>query len=122
MTRHDPHDRIERIGVEEAFQCSHCGHRWYYTRSYCPNCRGETFETDALGVGTVVAVTTVEVTPPDVRSPNWLALARFDDVRVLAQLEAPASKGDRVRFSGEYRLRSGDEHRGPRLTVVTEEE
>ncbi len=119
MKRHTS-DSGQRLRVDEAFQCSSCDQRWYYTRSCCPNCRGEHVETYTLGEGTVVAATTVEVTPPDIRSPNWLGLTRFEDVQLIAQLTERVSVGDRVGFAGEYRLRSGDEHSNPRLTAVSE--
>ena len=112
--------RTDRIAVDEAFVCEHCGHRWYYTRSNCPNCRRDRVTTYTLGEGTLIAVTSVVMTPPDVRSPNPLGIARFGEVQVVGQLAQEAAVGDRVTFAGAYRLRDGDEETNPRLTVVTD--
>ncbi|SHG40502.1 acetyl-CoA C-acetyltransferase [Halobaculum gomorrense] len=58
------------------------------------------------------------VAPGDVRSPNSLALADFDGVGLIAQVDGEAAVGDRVAFAGAFRLRNGDEERQPRLRVV----
>lgn len=105
--------------VDQAFACDECDHRWYYTRSRCPVCRSGDISTYELGTGEVVQTTTAEVTPGDVRSPNWLALVRFDDVQVILQLDdGDITAGDTVEFAGEYRLRKGDTVSQPRLTAV----
>lgn len=111
---------VQAVAVDEAFVCGDCAHRWYYTRSRCPNCNGDTVSTYALGEGELVAVTTVAVTPPDVRSPNWLGHARFGEVQLIGQLTEDATVGDRVVFTGAHRLREGDEEENPRLTVIGE--
>lgn len=107
--------------ADRAFGCRECGRRWYYTKPQCPDCGSEpsAHTTEQLGEGTVQAVTRVEVTPGDVRSPNRLALADFDGVRLIAQVtgDDPAA-GDRVAFAGSFTLRGGDDARQPRLRVV----
>lgn len=113
----------DRPATDEAYRCGECDRRWYYTRGRCPDCGGEAAEPYRLGEAELVAVTEVAVTPPDVRSPNWLGIAEFDDgVRLLAQLTGPAAVGDRVRFAGEHRLREGDERPRPRLAPVAASE
>ena len=107
------------VAVDRAFRCADCGREWYYQRRRCPDCSGTEATTYALGTGELVAVTTVEMTPPDVRSPNRLGLARFDDVQVIAQLTDEAlSRGDAVAFAGAYRLRDGQERLRPRLAAA----
>jgi uncharacterized OB-fold protein len=105
----------EGIPVDRAFVCDDCGCRWYYTRSRCPDCGGDGISTYRLDAGELLAVTDIAVTPPDVRSPNRVGLARFGDVQLIAQLRDDASVGDRVVFAGEFRLREGDEPTKPRL-------
>lgn len=109
----------ETIPVDHAFSCENCGHRWYYTRSRCPNCAKNEVETYKLSHGELVVRTEVSMTPPDVRSPNALGLVRFGDLTLIAQLaDDVAEVGSRVTFTGEHRLRDGDEFMGPRLTSV----
>lgn len=108
----------EPLAADEAYRCSECDHRWYYTRGGCPACGHDAADTYRLGEGELVTVTSVEVTPPGVRSPNRLGVARFDGVQLLAQIAGPAAVGDTVRFAGEYRLREEEERPQPRLTRV----
>mgnify|MGYP000181983767 FL=1 len=109
------------LPADRAFVCNDCGRRWYYDRRRCPDCgRSSTAaSTVRLETGTVVATTTVETTPPDVRAPNHLAVARFGEVRLTAQaVDGDLDSGDRVRFEGSHRLREGRERTAPRLTAV----
>lgn len=108
----------DRLRIDQGFECEHCGHRWYYTRPRCAECRGAEFAPYDLPRGELLSVTEVHATPPDVRSPNRLGLARFGDVQLIAQLDGDASSGDPVEFAGAHRLRSGDEEPEPRLTPV----
>lgn len=97
-----------------ATECTTCGETWAYDRVRCPNCGGESFETVELGEGELVSTTVSRVTPPGVREPNPLGIARFGDVAVTAQLvDEELSAGDDVVLAGDYELRDG--HRGPRL-------
>lgn len=106
--------------ANRAFACRECGRRWYYTKPQCPDCGSDpsAHGTETLGEGDVRAVTRAEVTPGDVRAPNRLALAEFDGVRVIAQVDGGAAVNDRVAFAGAFRLRSGDDERQPRLRVI----
>ena len=109
------------VPADRAFVCEDCGHRWYYDRRRCPECgRGaESAATVPLETGEVVATTTVETTPPDVRAPNHLALARFDEVRLIAQaVDGNLTPGDAVRFDGSHRLREERDRTDPRLVAV----
>ena len=109
------------VPADLAFVCDGCGHRWYYDRRRCPACgRGaESAATVRLEDGEVVATTTVETTPPDVRAPNHLALARFDEVQLIAQAAtSDLTPGDAVRFEGSHRLREGRDRTDPRLVAV----
>ncbi len=104
----------------EAFVCEDCGARWYYTRQRCPDCGGGAIDTYALGEGELLAVTEARVTPEDVRSPNHLGLARFGDVRLVAQLaDGSGAVGDTVAFGGAHELRGNRPGDHPRLRVVT---
>lgn len=98
-----------------ATACDDCGETWAYDRIRCPRCGRESFHEVALGEGELVATTVSRVTPPGVREPNPLGVARFDDgVQVTAQLvDADLSVGDAVVLVGDYELREGT--RGPRL-------
>ncbi|WP_123620528.1 Zn-ribbon domain-containing OB-fold protein [Halorubrum sp. CSM-61] len=111
------------VPVDRAFVCDDCGARWYYDRHRCPDCSGRTIGTYELGEGVLVARTTVEMTPPDVRSPNHLGIARFGKVRLTAQLvDGDVAVGDRVAFAGAHRLREGGDATDPRLTAIADEE
>ena len=114
-----PADRDLR--ADRAFVCDDCGRRWYYDRRRCPGCGRSSVEasTVRLETGAVVATTTVETTPPDVRAPNHLALVRFDEIRLIAQAaDGDPSPGDAVRFDGSHRLRDGRDETDPRLVAV----
>jgi hypothetical protein len=61
----------------------------------------------------------VETTPPDVRAPNRLALARFGEVQLIAQAaDGDLSPGDTVRFEWSHRLRESPDQTDPRLVAV----
>lgn len=98
-----------------ATACDSCGKTWAYDRVRCPRCGNESFHEVALGEGELVATTVSRVTPPGVREPNPLGVARFaDGVQVTAQLaDADLTVGDVVVLAGDYELREGT--RGPRL-------
>mgnify|MGYP006273889577 CR=1 FL=1 len=106
--------------ADRAFVCRECGHRWYYTKPRCLDCGSDpsVHGTEELGEGEVQAVTRVEVTPGDVRSPNRLALADFDGVGLIAQVDGGAAVGDRVAFAGSFTLRDGDDEPQPRLRAI----
>jgi uncharacterized OB-fold protein len=109
------------VPADRAFVCDDCGHRWYYDRRRCPACgRGaDSAATVPLEEGEVVATTTVETTPLDVRAPNHLALARFDEVRLIAQAaDGDLTPGDAVRFEGSHQLREGRDRTDPWLVAV----
>ena len=115
-----PAGREKPETVDQAFVCEDCGSRWYYDRYRCPDCAGKEHSLYELGTGELVAVTTVEMTPADVRSPNPLGLARFGDVQLLAQLDDETLEaGDPVEFAGAYRLRHDSDETQPRLTSAT---
>jgi uncharacterized OB-fold protein len=97
-----------------ATACADCGEAWAYDRVRCPVCGGRDFESRSLGTGELVATTVSRVTPPGVREPNPLGIARFGDVQLTAQLaDDDLEPGDGVVLAGEYELREGV--RGPRL-------
>lgn len=111
------------VRTSTAFHCRRCEHRWYYTKPVCPECNSDTIAPYTLDTGRVESTTTVYATPVGVRSPNRLALVRFEDVGVIAQIaddSAPLAQGDRVELVGEYTLREGDTGTvtGPRLSNV----
>lgn len=109
--------------VDCAYECMDCGHRWYYTKPICPECASDSIELYDLDTGIVESVTTVHATPGGVRSPNRLALVRFGEIGVVAQIAEDTTEldsGDRVRFAGEYVLREtrSGPITGPRLTTA----
>ena len=109
--------------VDRAYRCVKCNRRWYYTKLICTGCGSDTIETYDLDVGTVASVTVIHATPDGVRSPNRLALARFDGVGVLAQVADSVdglAAGDEVRFADDYVLRETDTDviTGPRLVAA----
>lgn len=116
--------RVDRPNrADHAYQCIECDCRWYYTRPTCLECGSDTIETYDLDVGTVASVTIVHATPEGVRSPNRLALARFDGVGVLAQVADSVDElvaGNEVRFAGDHVLRETDADviTGPRLVTA----
>lgn len=107
----------DRTAPDRAFVCTSCEHRWYYSGERCPECGAEDVDTYQLAEGRVVATTTVHATPPGVREPNSLAIVRFDDITLIAQLEDETIEtGDDVTFGEESVLRDGDTAiEGPRL-------
>ena len=116
-------ERPDDLAVDRAFVCDGCGARWYYDRHRCPDCSGRAIGTYELDEGVLVARTTVEMTPPDVRSPNHLGIARFGEVQLTAQLvDGDVAVGDRVAFAGAYRLRDGRDATDPRLAAIDDEE
>jgi len=97
-----------------ATACVDCGEAWAYDRVRCPSCGGRDFESRTLGEGELVATTVSRVTPPGVREPNPLGVARFGDMQVTAQLaDDDLEAGDEVALAGDHELREGE--RGPRL-------
>ena len=109
--------------VDRAYRCVKCNRRWYYTKLICTGCGSDIIETYDLDVGTVASVTVVHATLDGVRSPNRLALARFDGVGVLAQVADSVdelSTGETVRFAGDHVLRETDADviTGPRLVTA----
>jgi len=98
-----------------ATACEECGETWAYDRARCRVCGSESFRAVALGTGELVATTVSRVTPPGVREPNPLGVARFaNGVQVTAQLaDEDLTVGNRVVLARDYELRHGT--RGPRL-------
>lgn len=97
-----------------ATECVACGAASAYDRVRCRECGGDEFRDVELGEGELVSTTVSRVTPPGVREPNPLGIARFGDVAITAQLaESDLSAGDAVVLAGEYERRDGT--RGPRL-------
>ena len=97
-----------------ATECVDCGEAWAYDRVRCPACGSRDFESRSLDKGELVSATVSRVTPPGVREPNALGIARFGDVQVTAQLaDDDLEPGDDVVLAGDYELREGE--RGPRL-------
>ena len=116
-------ERPDELAVDRAFVCDDCGARWYYDRHRCPDCSGRAIGTYELDEGVLVARTTVEMTPPDVRSPNHLGIARFGEVQLTAQLvDGDVAVGDRGAVAGAYRLRDGRDATDPRLAAIDDEE
>lgn len=95
--------------MTDAFACSDCGWCTFYERERCPDCGCGSFETVDPGVGELLAVTHVHVTPSGVRRRNPLGLARFSgDVDVVAQLDDDLEPGERVRLEDGFALRETD--------------
>ncbi len=84
--------------------CSICGHRWYFSRVFCPNCgSGDIVATASAGLGTVYAITRVDRAP----SPEWRDLAPYgialidldEGVRAMTQADPALRIGDRARMT-----------------------
>lgn len=104
----------DRRATAVALECTTCGAASAYDRVRCRHCGGDEFRAVELGEGELVSTTVSRVTPPDVREPNPLGVARFGDVALTAQLaDETLSAGDAVVLAGDYELRDGT--RGPRL-------
>lgn len=112
-------DAANSVGTDRqdegtATECVACGAASVYGRVRCRHCGGEEFREVELGEGELVSTTVSRVTPPGVREPNPLGIARFGDVAITAQLaDGALSAGDAVVLAGDYELRDGT--RGPRL-------
>ncbi|GAB3669747.1 Zn-ribbon domain-containing OB-fold protein [Halopiger thermotolerans] len=97
--------------MRDVFECSTCGKRTFYRKDRCPECGDDRFGRSAPGVGEVVSLTRVHVTPPGVREPNVLGLVEFDGgANVIVQLEGDLEVGDEVRLTDDRVLRAdGDD-------------
>ena len=109
--------------VGHAYRCLTCDHRWYYTKLACPNCRNDNIETYKLDAGVAESITIVHATPKGVRSPNRLAIARFDGIGVVAQVadtDPRLTAGDSVRFADGFVLKETDSEKitGSRLIAI----
>ena len=103
---------------DQSFDAHRCpnGHLSYPGHTRCPDCGEKQTETVDLAdrTATVVTWTTSNATPPGVREPNPLGIARFGEVQLTAQLaDDDLEPGEDVVLSGDYELREGE--RGPRL-------
>lgn len=120
MTESTTHSlETDGVRVDQGFECTACGNRWYYTRRRCSECGADDISSYDLQHGTLVTRTEVHATPPDVRRPNQLGLARFGDVTIVAQLAGgDVAVGDCVKFVGTHRLRNRQDAMAPRLTIA----
>lgn len=92
--------------MTDAFECTECGHRTFYEKHRCLNCGTDGFTTVPAGEGTLLAYTTVHVTPEGVSQPNHLGLATFTGgANVIAQLEGGPTIGDTVHLIPDKTLR-----------------
>lgn len=60
------------------------------------------------GIGELLAVTTVHVSPKGVREPNRLGLVKFEGANLIAQVGKEPSVGDDVKLDDGNVLREGD--------------
>lgn len=97
--------------MRDIFTCSTCEKRTFYRKDRCPECGDNRFVQCDPGIGEVVSLTRVHVTPPGVREPNMLGLVEFDDgANVIVQLEGELEVGDEVRLTDDRVLRAdGDD-------------
>lgn len=92
------------------FECENCGERTFYRKDRCPSCGDDRYTERDPGVGEVVSVTRVHVTPPGVREPNDLGLVTFGDGDgFIVQLEGDLDVGDDVRLAADRPLREDDD-------------
>lgn len=104
-----------------AFECAACGRRTFYTKRRCLDCGSADLREVDPGIGELLAVTSVHVTPDGVREPNDLGLAAFPyGANVIAQLGEDLSVDDPVRLAGDHELRRGTDGalRGGRLVAA----
>lgn len=97
--------------MSDVFECSTCGNRTFYRKDRCPDCGDNRFKKWDPGIGEVVSLTRVHVTPPGVREPNTLGLVEFDGgANIIVQLEGELEVGDEVRLADDRVLRAdGDD-------------
>jgi len=103
--------------------CENCEHVWYYERAVCPNCHSRSFDRVPSKTGTVVARTTVHVTPDGVPQPLELGLVSYEEGgHVLGQLaDETVSRGQFVVLAGTHELRresDGSVTTGPKIHAV----
>lgn len=106
--------------MTDLLECTECGHQTFYDKHWCPDCAHETFRTRDPGVGTLRAITMVHITPDGLPAPLALGIARFDNARVIAQLDDDLSVGASVRLEDGFELREciGEQVHGSRLVAV----
>ena len=100
--------------------CDNCSRVWYYERAVCPDCHTRSFTRVRPRHGTIVARTTVHVTPEGVPQPLALGLVSYPEGgHVLGQLtDDSIERGDAVVLAGDHELRrapDGDPITGPKI-------
>ena len=107
--------------MTDVLKCVDCGRRTFYEKGRCSDCGGKRFECVPAGTGKLLAVTTVHVTPEEVREPNALGLATFQGgANIIAQLDDEFAVGNSVELVPDNELRVGPNGKiwGARLTDV----
>lgn len=93
--------------MTHVLECDSCGRRTFYETQRCPDCESDQFVEREPGIGELIAITQVHVTPDGVREPNALGLARFDHgANLIAQLDGDLSVGDATSLSTDNDLRA----------------
>lgn len=107
--------------MTKVLECTRCGRRTFYEKECCLECGSRAWNEREPGTGTLLAITTVHVSPDGVRRPNRLGLARFEaGGDLVAQLETDLEVGERVALDHDTVLRDGERsaHVGPRFVPV----
>lgn len=94
--------------MTEIRQCADCGYRTFYEKQHCMDCGSQEWDNQEPGVGELLAITTVHVSPKGVRSPNRLGLAKFEGANLVAQIGEDLSVGDNVKLDDGNILREGE--------------
>lgn len=65
-----------------------CQRATAYNKPHCHNCGNDSFDTTSETRGKLVAISTIQETPPDVQSPHHIGLITFENgASVIAQLD-----------------------------------
>ncbi|NHN48021.1 hypothetical protein G9464_10480 [Halostella sp. JP-L12] len=94
--------------MTKVLECSNCGYRTFYKKKHCLECGGQEWNKQEPGVGELLAITTVHVSPEGVREPNRLGIARFEGANLVAQIRKGLNPGDNVKLDDSNILREGD--------------
>lgn len=90
-------------------ECTNCGYRTFYEKRHCMECGNQQWDKRDPGVGELLAITTVHVSPTGVREPNQIGLAKFEGANLIAQTREDLDVGDSVKLDDGNVLREGDD-------------
>ncbi|SEP16718.1 hypothetical protein SAMN04487948_11811 [Halogranum amylolyticum] len=90
-------------------ECANCGYRTFYKKRHCMECGSQQWDKQESGIGELLAITSVHVSPKGVRKPNRLGLAKFEGANLVAQIGKDLNVGDNVKIDNGNTLREEDD-------------